>query len=68
MENTGHGDVTVAGPSLVPKLEIIQGDSLGKAYTLKFKTRLGRETDNDIAIPDPRISRTTPRHRRAKVN
>lgn len=57
MNNKHHGDLTVAGSSLVPQLEIIRGETVGRTYTLKFKTRLGRETDNDIVITDPKISR-----------
>ncbi len=55
MEN--HSDSTVVGPSLVPKLEVLRGDGVGTKYTLKFKTRLGRESDNDIVLADPRASR-----------
>ncbi len=55
MEN--HSDSTVVGPSLVPKLEILRGDGRGTTFTLKFKTRLGRESDNDIIISDPKVSR-----------
>ncbi len=52
-----HSDSTVIGPSLVPKLEVLRGDGVGTTFTLKFKTRLGRETDNDIVLADPRVSR-----------
>jgi len=55
MEN--HSDSTIVGPSLVPKLEVLRGDGIGTKYTLKFKTRLGRESDNDIVLADPRASR-----------
>ena len=55
MEN--HNDSTVVGPSLVPKLEVLRGDGRGTVYTLKFKTRLGRESDNDIILSDPKVSR-----------
>ena len=48
---------TIEGPSMAPKLQIIRGDPPGKSHPLKFKTRVGRETDNDIVIIDPRISR-----------
>ncbi|HEY83983.1 MAG TPA: FHA domain-containing protein [Chloroflexi bacterium] len=57
MDDQQYGDSTIVGPSLVPKLEVVQGDFTGKIYTLKFKTRIGRETDNDIALADPKISR-----------
>ncbi|MFQ5577502.1 MAG: FHA domain-containing protein, partial [Anaerolineae bacterium] len=57
MDNQHHSDSTVVGPSLVPKLEIIRGDQTGKLFTLKFKTGLGREADNDIALTDPKVSR-----------
>ena len=55
MEN--HSDSTIVGPSLVPKLEILRGDGRGTIFTLKFKTRLGRESDNDIILSDPKVSR-----------
>ena len=55
MEN--HSDPTIVGPSLVPKLEILRGDGRGTIFTLKFKTRLGRESDNDIILSDPKVSR-----------
>lgn len=57
MDNPYHGDPTISGSSLVPKLEIIQGDGAGKSFNLKFKTRIGRETDNDIIVTDPKTSR-----------
>ena len=57
MEDHIHGDSTIVGPSVVPKLQILRGDSPGKTHRLKFKTRIGRESDNDIVIVDPRISR-----------
>lgn len=57
MEDQVHGDSTIVGPSVVPKLYILRGDSAGKTHSLKFKTRIGRESDNDIVIVDPRISR-----------
>lgn len=57
MEDHVHGDSTIQGPSMAPKLQMLRGDSPGETYPLKFKTRIGRETDNDIAIVDPRISR-----------
>lgn len=52
-----HSDSTVVAPSLVPKLKILRGDGQGTEYTLKFKTRIGRETDNTIVLNDPKISR-----------
>ena len=52
-----HGDSTIQGPTVAPKLQVLRGDSPGQKYSLKFKTRVGRESDNDIAIVDPRISR-----------
>ncbi len=55
MEN--HSDSTVVGPSLVPKLKILRGDGQGTRFTLKFKTRIGRETDNDVILNDPKVSR-----------
>ncbi len=57
MEDQVHGDSTTVGPSVVPKLYILRGDSAGKTHPLKFKTRVGRESDNDVVIVDPRISR-----------
>lgn len=57
MSDTHTGNSTIVGPSVVPRLEIIQGEPLGKSFRLKFKTRLGREADNDIVISDPRVSR-----------
>ncbi len=52
-----HSDSTVVGPSLVPKLEILRGAGAGSKISLKFKTRLGREADNDVVLADPRVSR-----------
>ncbi|MEM7028934.1 MAG: FHA domain-containing protein [Chloroflexota bacterium] len=54
-ENPGAS--TIAGSSAGPKLQVLRGDAVGKVYNLKFKTRAGRETDNDITIVDPMISR-----------
>ncbi|OQY48309.1 MAG: hypothetical protein B6242_02820 [Anaerolineaceae bacterium 4572_78] len=56
MENL-HSDKTTAQSSLVPTLETVQGDSAGDSFALKFKTRGGREQDNDIVVADPRASR-----------
>jgi len=56
-EDHHPGDSTILGPTIAPKLQVLRGDSPGKIHPLKFKTRVGRETDNDITIVDPKISR-----------
>ncbi len=57
MDQAQKADSTIVGPSVVPKLEMIQGESVGKTFRLKFKTRIGREIDNDVVLVDPRVSR-----------
>lgn len=57
MEDKLHSEPTQAHPALAPKLEITKGEDSGKTFTLKTKTKIGRELDNDIVLIDPRISR-----------
>ncbi|GAB4578798.1 MAG: hypothetical protein Fur0022_15350 [Anaerolineales bacterium] len=39
------------------RLFTVQGPYTGKTTSLKNLTRFGRETDNDICIPDEQVSR-----------
>jgi Tol biopolymer transport system component len=57
MADNLHGSSTQIGPSMVPRLEVTQGENVGETYKVKLKTRIGRERDNDIVLLDPKVSR-----------
>ncbi len=52
-----HGAETIVGASGLPRLIMNSGASKGQELVLKGNVRLGRETDNDIVLIDPKISR-----------
>jgi len=57
MDDRTHSASTQAGPSVAPKLEIIQGENAGESFKLKLKTTIGRERDNDVTLLDLKASR-----------
>lgn len=57
MDDKTHSASTQAGPSVVPKLEIVQGENAGESFKLKLKTTIGRERDNDVTLLDLKASR-----------
>src|SRR5512134_85015 len=57
MEEKQHGAATQVGPSMAPKLEVVQGENVGETFKVKLTTRIGREQDNDVVILDPKMSR-----------
>ncbi len=52
-----HGAETMVGASGLPRLIVSGGAGKGREFVLKGSIRLGRETDNDIVLIDPKISR-----------
>ncbi len=52
-----HDASTRTGPALGPKLEVVRGENEGEVFKVKFKTRIGRERDNDVVLLDPKTSR-----------
>jgi hypothetical protein len=57
MEDQGHDNITLAGPSKTPQLEITSGENAGETFPVKPQTRIGRERDNEVVLLDPRASR-----------
>ncbi len=57
MDDKLHREPTQAHPIVAPTLEITKGKDVGKSFTVKTMTKVGRELDNDIVLVDPRISR-----------
>lgn len=52
-----HVVETLIGESRLPRLIITSGPGQGKEFVLKGDVRLGRETDNEVVLLDPKISR-----------
>lgn len=52
-----HRAETIVGASGLPRLIASSGAGKGREFVLKGNVRLGRETDNDIVLIDPKISR-----------
>lgn len=57
MDEQTHGASTQVGPPVTPRLEVVKGENAGETYSVKPKTRIGRERDNDIILLDLKASR-----------